>query len=76
VYDPMQGISSFVLGKDRDVAVLIDHRNVCSAYVKAGNCHTAGCDVLIFKASPAGFWQKIFDEPVLGRVDKFDPVTC
>ena len=68
VYDEMQGIRTFYLTGERTVAVLVDSRNVCSGVYKGANCHTWGCDLLIFANTSDGRWTKIFDEPVTGQL--------
>lgn len=64
----MQGIHTFYLTGERRMAILIDNRNLCSGSYKGANCHTYGCDVLVFVNVSRDQWTKIFDEPVVGQM--------
>ena len=58
---PMSGFHAFYL--DQSQALLVDDRHVCGDFIKAGNCHTFGCDVRVYRRTATG-WEKILDEPV------------
>lgn len=68
IYDEMQGIRTFYLTGERTIAVLVDNRNVCSGIYKGANCHTYGCNMLVFANTPNDQWSKILDEPVTGQL--------
>jgi hypothetical protein len=68
VYDEMKGIRTFYLTGEKKVAVLVDSRSVCSDVYKGANCHTWGCDMIVFANTSNGRWTKILDEPVTGQL--------
>jgi hypothetical protein len=64
---PMKGIDAFYLGGLP--AVLVDNWKVCGGdvYIKGANCHTWGCDLVIYRKIN-NVWKKVLDEPIIGLV--------
>jgi hypothetical protein len=64
---PTKGITAFYLGGSP--AVLVDNHQVCGSDVaiKGANCHTWGCDLVIYRKVNGG-WKKVLDEPVHDHV--------